>query len=646
MPVFSFDYQGMILGLCRGLVDSGCVDVAVRHLEGLREIFPGSLAPMEMLGRCYGRAGRTGDARIVLERLLALHPYHRGAHVALLELPLPADPAGAARLDGHIDTALRTWPFDEEIVLLAARALRELGTVDRSRAVLEGYVGTGYRAGGRAHVALAECILEQDGAESLAGFLSGTDWGGFPMTHEARVRLAGLYVEAGDPEDAMFHLTEGLSAPSPSPAALAAASTVLERMGRTEDAWNLSYNLLVRNGVPEAGGRCLRLERDGTVRSAPSVLPPRRGRPLVVFVSERPRMREAQFADALRTVGFDVALLYGQTPHYDVAAYFAEAVRFRNPPHALYLARRYRPLAYHVFSMGGDPTSYLLTKEKPGRIVFDPNDIFEGGNGCDPSDTLSIQRYCLEKADALCFRDRQPALVRARHGYSLPFRNVLMEEYCWRRHPLPEIADEPPADSPIHIVSIGFFNIEKLLPGRVGYLEVARRLAAHGVHFHLYPTWFYCDASESQWADDLEEYIRLDREAEFFHLHRPVPVERLIPEICRYDFAITADQSALLPPRRSHLPPPILATCGSSRLTDYIEAGLPVIITRNLAFQFRKLSRMGIAIEAGPDFLDRPREILSAFRTAEIRKKVREARKKEDIMRHIPRLAAFYRSLG
>ena len=364
----------------------------------------------------------------------------------------------------------------------------------------------------------------------------------------------------------------------------------------------------------------------------------------VVFVSETPRVREAKLAYGLRHAGWRVTLLYRNEPNFDVARYFDDVKRYGDPWEALSLAAHRQARVYHVFSLAADETSVAFIRYKPGKVVFDTNDIFEGMIR-DPQAAHLVpkQRYCIERADGICCRDLQIRHASRLLGYRRG-RRLFFPEYCW------DSANGAGAPARrerngLHAVLCGNFGIEKLGDTDWGYLDIAEKLAGQEIHFHIYPHWFWHSVSGSQFEETFADYSALARRSPFVHLHRPVSMDSVIPELSQYDVGMNLVRALTYGVRPKKYTAAHYRSCGSARIFDYIDAGLPVVTNRGLTFQHSLLARHGLAIDATPEMLDQAGERLKRFLSGSVKQKLREARSQYSVRRNIGRLIEFYQSM-
>jgi len=367
---------------------------------------------------------------------------------------------------------------------------------------------------------------------------------------------------------------------------------------------------------------------------------------LAVFVAYHPNTRVAKLAYGLRSAGWKVVLLYGNEPNFDATRYFDEAKRYRSPWQALLVASRYAARVYHVFSLSVDETAVTFVRHKPGRVVYDAVGGIEGiFNGPNWPRAIPKQRYCIENTDGLCCRDLQIPYVTRKFGYKRPREVIFFPDYCWdfsedSEPTVPRNSDE------IHVVLMGSFGIEKLGETEAGYLDVAERFAEQGIHFHIYHRDLgWSKTRNMQFNEIFSDYIALSQRTPFFHLHKSVPLEEVVSELRKYDIGISVVRAKIYGESVSTFTDNHLRLCGSLRIMDYLDAGLPVIISKEHKFQYSMLARYGLAVSATAEMLDNARERINSFLSPDLKQKLREARSRYSGRRHTGRLIAFYEGL-
>jgi hypothetical protein len=349
---------------------------------------------------------------------------------------------------------------------------------------------------------------------------------------------------------------------------------------------------------------------------------------LIVFISRQPRAREAKLAAELRRLGFRVVHIYHTEPNYNLRERVSAAHRVGGPWEALYRARQYSPLVYHLFTLSLDPFCPVILSNKPGRVIFDASDIIGGLiNGYTAQE--KTQRACLALADALCCKDVQVK------EYERKCNSRLTRHKLW----LPDLCEQAPVlwstakSDEIHVVNAGVLPDE--VSAKAGTFPFIRAMAEAYIHVHLYPGFVWAEGGRMDWKPRYQEYFDLAKRTGYVHIHSPVPLSRLIDELRQYDFGLALHPIIEDVHEQEHY-----YSCGSSRLSDYLEAGLGIIANQDLKHIRFIARRYATVIDAELAFERGFRDILQRTREASHHRAQREF--DFTTTAQAPRLVLFY----
>jgi hypothetical protein len=339
----------------------------------------------------------------------------------------------------------------------------------------------------------------------------------------------------------------------------------------------------------------------------------------VVFVSGHPRGREYKLAAGLQRLGWDVVLLYHNTPIFNDLCYFSQAI----PIHACSLEQiatlidDIAPRICHVFTYYDyDIPSMLLSRGCKFPVILDPYDLISGmftdeffaKNNF--SQQLAMEKYCLHQAAGICCRHLETQVFTGGSEIRKKER-VLVLDGCM---PLKANKTEPKRLEDIHVVHSGSIVVEKLHPDRnEGFLWIVKKLLDSGLNFHLYPPMTFYNDFEADFSD----YRELERASGGrFALHQPVSFDGLTRELLQYDVGIvsgTPTKGEILKFRTSHKMKYLMG----NKIFDYIDAGLPIIANDSFKYLTHCTKKHGISL--APDDLlysDKPTFDLQKFHQA------------------------------
>lgn len=316
----------------------------------------------------------------------------------------------------------------------------------------------------------------------------------------------------------------------------------------------------------------------------------------ILFYAPTPHSRETRIAQTARLAGWDTYLLTAASPKYDPRTNFVHAVQVDDVFLQVLVVWLFPGVLVHAFALHGG-TLNLVSYFKPRRLIVDLYDTAAGtfAEGTDPA---KVERRVLAEADAVIHRDLRVKRLQRCRGYVLPRHNLFLHD------PLPR---EPAngralsADQPIHVVSVGWIG-----SGANSILRVARSLCEGGVHLHVYFNPFQQGAHP-----DTLPYLQLQAECPRFHIHPQVYGDAYWNELGAYHFGLCLIEPPIFGEPTLGYTEDAIAACGSSRLSDYISAGLGVINIPALKFQaFWARRYASVTVEATRALLANPEPTL------------------------------------
>jgi len=369
----------------------------------------------------------------------------------------------------------------------------------------------------------------------------------------------------------------------------------------------------------------------------------------VVFVSEVPRGREAKLAHGLRRKGWNVVLLHKSRGNYDHSRYFDASIPFTHPEEAVGIALQYTPVAYHLFALAGDLSALGMLRASIGPTIFDTTDLLETtylGNFEKTErarDMIEMQKSGLRYADGYCARDLQFKYAARTLGYELGGRPLFFPEYCWGVAREPSASQERnDARHTIRCVQAGNFGVESLGEGDWGYLRIAERFIEERVRLDLYPNWIYYGRGDEEFRKIFADYFALARTTDYFELHRPIQADELADRLSTFDFGVNIIWAEVAGLPSTSFNAAFHPYCMSARVFDYLDAGLPVVLSKSHRLVHAMLRRYGVGIVADRNFMNNIERILRPLATAEMKRRAVAASHGLAIERHAHRLEKFY----
>lgn len=264
---------------------------------------------------------------------------------------------------------------------------------------------------------------------------------------------------------------------------------------------------------------------------------------------------------------------------YDSSVYHGKAT-FRNPWHLRRILLHLSDKIDLVHAFG--PYSLypgIIRRETDLPLIDDLKDINISYYGLEPPfayfrKDLPHERYLMEHAHGIISSSFEA--VNAYREYGIPKRPPGIFFPIYTDNDLFTERKKPFNPEEIHIVYVGGVvgsHRDRRVYGTIQFHPVIEQLSAQKIHFHIYP-------APSTLPEDYDEYREMAKKNPYLHLHDPVPQAQLADEIAQYDFGWLAfyleDTS-----RRFEK----LGRGTSVKLFNYLESGVPLIMSPDLAFQ-------------------------------------------------------------
>lgn len=318
----------------------------------------------------------------------------------------------------------------------------------------------------------------------------------------------------------------------------------------------------------------------------------------VLFVSTRLHSRETRIGQVARLAGWRPILAYHGKAEAGLDEAFVAHAPVGEAWELVLVMWLFRGPLVHAFGADGSD-AYVVCAAKSHPLILDVYDTVSGMRQASRR-RQRRERAALRAADGMTHRDLRVKLLHRLWDYPLPRVNVLIHD------PISQVmaarADLGPPKE-IRVVSTGWIG-----SGDESVQRVVEALCRDGVHVHL-----YLNPHQSERDPNLAAYFRLRDECGMLHIENRVYGEEYLRRLAGYDFGLSISEPLMFGEEPKSYTRDYLAGCGSSRLADYICAGMGVIVTPGLKFQYLLARRYACAVvPANVEFLRDPRRELVA----------------------------------
>ena len=363
---------------------------------------------------------------------------------------------------------------------------------------------------------------------------------------------------------------------------------------------------------------------------------------IIVFTGDRMILRSSRMAKWVKRNGafFTVLLSHKlyfiekfSNPEWD------SVFLYRNKFHLLRIIRHLKHVyLYHGFA----PSSYypdLVRQHVKVPFIIDMQDVYACYYGLNPSvrwikAELPHEKNCLQFSDGLIGHSLEPNVALRKYGKIKP-PSLFFPLYCDNDYFQNNNKTLDPDD--IHLVYAGGVASslrDKAQYGLIQFHDLIRVLSGQKIHFHIYP-------SPTNFKADYTEYEQMSVHSKYFHFHHSVSQDQLALELNKYHFG-------LLPffQINSGQSPEKLKYATTLKLFNYIEAGIPILVSADLIFQNWIIKRNKAGLTIRESDIPRLKEIISTIDYSALVTGLMRKREEISLKTHIPRLFRFYRHIA
>jgi hypothetical protein len=292
---------------------------------------------------------------------------------------------------------------------------------------------------------------------------------------------------------------------------------------------------------------------------------------VVYFFTLTPHAREIYFAEYAKSLGYVVVIFSKGIIREENASYYDKQFRVKNLFALILISWLLKSERQQFFGLNGQ-LLYWLVKLRINPVIVDIYDTCEGIRNCSTAQR-KMERYVIQNSDSIIHRDMRVGKLYSSIDRKFR-RDILISDapILRSKRTIPKAGD-----GDIHVVSSGWVD------GKGNnILRTAKILCEAKIHVHI----FYNPMQDANtiWA---KKYSELEKITPYFHIESPVFGNKYIEKISGYDFGLSVFDDSIFGDDTWDYSKSYLASCGSSRVNDYISCGLGVIISPVLKFQIK-----------------------------------------------------------
>ncbi len=312
---------------------------------------------------------------------------------------------------------------------------------------------------------------------------------------------------------------------------------------------------------------------------------------------------------------------------------------FRNEFHLKRIIKQLKGVyVYHAFA----PKSFypdIVRQMVKTPFVIDMQDVYSCYYGLNPDirwlkSELVYEKKCLKLANGVVGASLEPNVALRKYEKPKP-PTIYFPLYC--DNDFFESNTKQLSEDEIHLVYAGGIagsHRNKSHYGTIQFSGLIKILSEQKIHFHIYP-------SPSVHHTDKAEYEQIAEHNKYFHFHKPVSQDCLADELCKYHFG-------LIPffIKDTGISAEKIKYATSLKLFNYIESGIPVLVSKELIYQSWIVKRYSAGFTLNSQDLFHLKDIIA---TRDYRPLVSEMLKKREeisLQRNIHRLIQFYKQIA
>jgi len=321
-------------------------------------------------------------------------------------------------------------------------------------------------------------------------------------------------------------------------------------------------------------------------------------------------------------------------------------ILFRNEWHLKRLVKSL-PSPYVVHGFAPKSKYPYIAKEEWKKtdpsipFIIDYQDVFTVYYGTIPKynwlkEELPCEKACLSEADGIIAHSLEPREAMRIWGIKKSGKRMFFPLYADDDYFSSSKATK--GNDELHLVYAGGVmgsHRDKAHYGLTQFHWLIKDLEDQKIHLHIYP-------SPSVIKADYEEYEEMAKHSAYFHYHTPVTQSKLHEELSKYHYGLMPFFSSTS--KQSDLK---LKYATTLKLFNYVEAGIPIIVSADVLYQSWLVNRysLGTIATTKEDFKD-VRKLVGATPYKEQVTRLIANREDLSLKKHTPRLIEFYKTIN
>ncbi len=166
---------------------------------------------------------------------------------------------------------------------------------------------------------------------------------------------------------------------------------------------------------------------------------------------------------------------------------------------------------------------------------------------------------------------------------------------------------------------------------KISLMETIKTITSQGIYFHTYGS---CSKEK-----DNQMFNKESKENKYYLNHKKVTPYKLNEEMSEYNYGIFAD---FFEQSKVDSNPGLLRTQLGSRMVNYIESGLPVIINRQFEYMVKIIEKYGLGFSINVEDVKNLRKIIEQKNYSQFQKNIKKFQEEFKLSKKIKDIEEFY----